>query len=210
MNAQRSAEGQQGEAGMAGTLQPIELPPPRPDFGSSLAAALRARRSGRSFTHRALERQTLAELLWSAFGVNRPESGDRTAPSAMGARETELYAALPEGVWHYDALAHRLLPHLAADIRRETGEQDFVGTAPLELILVADGAKLEFDFPMDKNLTGSVDAGFIAENVYLYCAAEGLACVVRGAFDHQALARRLGLPASRFVTYVVSVGYPRP
>jgi nitroreductase len=184
------------------------VPPPRPDFGASLADALRQRRSQRDFAPRALPDQVLGEILWCAYGINRPATADRTAPSWRHARETEIFAAMADGVWRYDALNHRLLPHLAADIRAETGMQDFVGTAPLSLVFVTDADHLGPLPDTERHRIASADTGFIGQNVYLYCAATGLACVFRGSLDTAALARRLALPPTRFVTFAQTVGYP--
>jgi hypothetical protein len=123
-------------------LQPIELPPPRADFGTSLAQALKRRRSTREFASRPLSPLVLSELLWSAYGVNRPITKDRTAPSWRHARETEIFAAMRDGVWRYDPIAHRLVPHLAGDVREQTGVQDFVGSAPLNLVYVSNAEHL--------------------------------------------------------------------
>jgi nitroreductase len=188
--------------------QPIDLPPPRAEFGGSLARALRLRCSTRAFASRPLPPLVLSELLWCAYGVNRPASGDRTAPSWRHARETEIYAATAEGVWRYDAIAHRLVPHLAADIRAQTGTQDFVGSAPLDLVYTADAAHLGGVSRDEQHRVASADAGFIGQNVYLYCAGEGLACVFRGSLDTERLAHTLGLDANRFVTFAQTVGYP--
>jgi nitroreductase len=197
-----------------GKLLAIALPPPRAEFGASLAQALRARRSVRAYAPRPLSLQSIADLLWCAFGVNRPAGADRTAPSWCGAVETELFLATVEGVWRHDALSHRLLPHLPRDIRAETGPQEFVVVAPVQLIYVANGDRLQAaagQTPVSataKLRAASTDAGFIGQNVYLYCAAVGLASVFRGAFDAAKLGRLLDLPAAQFVTFVQTVGYP--
>jgi nitroreductase len=117
--------------------------------------------------------------------------------------------ATDAGVWLYDAKAHRLLPHLAEDIRRQTGAQDFVAIAPVEFIYVAHGERMQDIGAEDRRLYASVDAAFIGQNVYLYCASEHLGTVFRGAVDTAALARRLGLPEGQFVTFAQSIGYPR-
>jgi nitroreductase len=189
--------------------QPIELPPPRADFGTSLAQALKRRHSTREFSDRPLPAQVLSELLWCAYGINRPDTADRTAPSWRHARETEIFVALPGGVWRYDALAHRLEPHLAKDIRAQTGEQEFVGTAPLDLIYVADAEHLAGASTVEQHRVAGTDVGFIGQNVYLYCASEGLACVFRGALDTAHLARTLGLGAAQFISFAQTVGYPK-
>ena len=105
--------------------------------------------------------------------------------------------------------AHGLLPHLQSDIRAQTGLQDFVGTAPLNLVYVAHGERMTDVSPEERRLYASVDTGFIGQNVYLFCASEGLATVFRGAVDYPKLNRLLRLPDQQFVTFAQTVGYPR-
>lgn len=189
--------------------QAVVLPPPRADFGTSLSQALKRRCSTRVFDPRPLPTQVLSELLWSAFGVNRPATADRTAPSWRHARETEVYAAMANGVWHYDAIGHRLLPVLAADVRAQCGVQDFVATAPLDLVYVSNADHLSGVSVEEQHRVASADIGFIGQNVYLYCASEGLNCVFRASLDGARLARTLGLPASQFIMFSQTVGYPK-
>ncbi|HUB14320.1 MAG TPA: nitroreductase family protein [Acetobacteraceae bacterium] len=189
--------------------QPIDLPAPRNDFGTSLAQALKQRRSTRSFDPRPLPPQVLSELLWCAYGVNRPASADRTAPSWRHARETEILAATADGVWRYDAIRHRLLPLLAADVRGQTGVQDFVGTAPVDLIYVSNAQHLSGVSREEQRRVASADIGFIGQNVYLYCASEGLACVFRASLDADRLAATLRLDETQFVMFSQTVGYPK-
>jgi nitroreductase len=121
----------------------------------------------------------------------------------------DVYAAMADGVWLYDPQQHALLPHLAADIRAQTGLQDFVASAPLNLVYVAHGERMQ-DVPTEeRRLYASVDAGFIGQNVYLFCASEGLATVFRGAVDVQKLGRTLTLDTGQFVTFAQTVGYPK-
>jgi nitroreductase len=187
---------------------PIELPAPRGDGGMPLTAALKLRRSIREYADRALPAQVLSDLLWSAFGVNRP-SGDRTAPYWRHVMVMDIYAAMADGVWRYEPKDHVLVPYLAGDIRAQTGQQDFVGGAPLNLIYVAHGERMTDVVPEERRLYASVDAGFIGQNVYLFCASEGLATVFRGAVDTAKLATTLKLPEGQFVTFAQTVGYPR-
>jgi nitroreductase len=194
--------------GAAPGLLPLELPPPRRDGGMPLFAALNRRRSTREYSERALAPQALSDLLWAAFGVNRP-SGDRTAPYWRHVMVIDIYVAMPAGVWIYEPGAHTLLPHQAGDLRAQTGRQDFVGTAPLDLVYVAHGERMTDITPEERRLYASVDSGFIGQNVYLFCASEGLATVFRGAVDQEKLARALGLPEQQFVTFAQTVGYAR-
>lgn len=186
---------------------PVELPAPRAEGGMSLTAALKLRRSTRAYSRRPLSSQVLSELLWAAFGINRP-SGDRTAPYWRHVMVMDIYAATADGVWLYDPKAHTLLPYLSDDIRAKTGLQDFVATAPLNLVYVAHGERMTDVSPEDRRLYASVDAGFIGQNVYLYCASEGLATVFRAALDYGQLAKAMKLPDQQFVTFAQTVGYP--
>jgi nitroreductase len=187
----------------------VQLPPPRLDGGKPLMQALQLRRSIREYADRPLPREVLSDLLWSAFGINRPASGDRTAPYWRHVMVIDVYAAMADGVWLYDPKQHALARHLPDDIRAQTGLQDFVATAPLNLVYVAHGERMEDVSPEERRLYASVDAGFIGQNVYLYCASEGLATVFRGAVDVQKLGTRMQLGPGQFVTFAQSVGYPK-
>jgi nitroreductase len=170
--------------------------------------ALKLRRSTRAYSSRSLPLQVLSDLLWAAFGINRPATGDRTAPYWRHLMVIDVYAAMADGVWFYQPNGHVLLPYLRTDLRAETGLQDFVGTAPLNLIYVAHGERMQDVSAEERRLYASVDAGFIGQNVYLFCASEGLATVFRGAVDYQKLDRLLQLGTGQFVTFAQTVGYP--
>ena len=198
-----------GSSGLvAATLKIKQLPPPRATGGKPLIDALKLRRSIREYADRPLPPQVLSDLLWAAFGVNRP-SGDRTAPYWRHVMVIDVYAALADGVWLYDPKQHRLEQHLDADIRAQTGTQDFVGSAPLNLVYVAHGERMQDITAEDRRLYASVDAGFIGQNVYLFCASEGLATVFRGSLDTRALASAMRLGDGQFVTFAQTVGYAR-
>ena len=185
-----------------------ELPPPRTEGGKPLIQALRQRRSIREYSDRPLPAQVLSDLLWAAFGINRP-SGDRTAPYWRHIMVIEVYAAMADGVWLYEPKRHVLLPHSRVDIRAQTGLQDFVANAPLNLVYVARGERMQDISANERRLYASVDTGFIGQNVYLFCASEGLATVFRGAVDYEKLNRTMQLGADQFVTFAQTVGYPR-
>jgi nitroreductase len=190
----------------AAAQTPISLPPPRSAGGQPLTAALMLRRSTREYADRPLPAQVLSDLLWTAFGINRP-SGDRTAPYWRHVMVMDIYAATADGVWLYEPKSHALLPHMTGDIRAQTGQQDFVATAPLNLVYVAHGERMTDVSVEDRRLYASVDTGFIGQNVYLFCASEGLATVFRGAVDTAKLGQTLKLPDQQFVTFAQTVGY---
>jgi len=187
----------------------VDLPAPWKDGGKPLAQAVWARRSTREFADKPVPLDVLSNLLWTACGVNRPATGDRTMPSWRHAMDAEIFVAAADGAWSYDAKAHRLTQVLADDIRAETGVQDFVGTAPIDLVYVSDGARLQGAAGDEKRLWAFTDVGFIGQNVYLFCASEGLATVFRASLNRDRLAQLLQLPPTKFVTCAPTVGYPK-
>ncbi|UCH36708.1 MAG: nitroreductase family protein [Armatimonadota bacterium] len=194
---------------VAEELKPIELPKPRTEGGMPLMEALKARQTNRSFSPQKLPEQVLSDLLWAACGVNRPDVGKRTAPSAMNWQEVDVYVALADGVYLYDTKAHRLEPVLADDLRVMTGTQGFVKDVPVNLVYVADLARMKGASDRDKVFYSAADTGFIAQNVYLYCASEGLATVVRGLVNRPALKDAFNLRPDQEVILAQSVGYPK-
>ena len=195
---------------LADAPKAIELPPPWKSGGKPLAEALWARRSTREFdTARPVPIPVLSNMLWTAYGINRPASGDRTVPSWRHAIEAAVYVAAADGVWLYDPRRHRLTQVIPDDVRAQTGAQDFVATAPLTLIYVADGDRLQGAAGDEKRFWAFTDVGFIGQNVYLYCASEGLNCVFRASFDQARLARTLKLAETQFIMFSQTVGYPK-
>ncbi|MGO8854348.1 MAG: nitroreductase family protein [Steroidobacteraceae bacterium] len=190
----------------AAQMKTTALPAPRREGGRPLLSALNLRHSTRAYSSRALSMETLSDLLWAAFGVNRP-SGDRTAPYWRHIMVIDIYLAMADGVWLYEPKAHELQFYLPDDIRAQTGSQDFVASAPLNLVYVAHGERMQDLKVVERRLYSSVDTGFIGQNVYLFCASEGLATVFRGAVDYAKLAEVMKLPDQQFVTFAQTVGY---
>lgn len=193
---------------LAEELKPVRLPSPRMNAGKPLMQALKERKSSRDFSNKPLSAQVLSDLLWAAWGINRPKTKGRTAPSAMNMQEIDIYVAMPSGLYLYDAVMHSLLPVSIEDIRALTGKQDFVSVAALNLIYVADLARAKRAEPNTGFYT-VCDTGFISQNVYLYCASEGLATVVRGLFDKPPLARAMKLRPDQKIVLAQTVGYPK-
>jgi SagB-type dehydrogenase family enzyme len=195
-------------SGIAADTTDITLPLPRMEGGKPLMQVLKERQSSRSFSTKPLPVQTLSDLLWAAFGINRPETGKRTAPSARNWQEMEVYAIMAQGAFLYDAKANTLRIVVKGDLRKLAGTQDFVGTAPLNLVYAADMTKLKTATPEDQALCAATDVGFICQNVCLFCASEGLATVVRGSVDKGTLATALNLPKEKKIILAQTVGYP--
>ena len=191
----------------AQTLKPIQLPAPHTSGGRPLMQVLKERQTRREFRPEKLPMQVLANLLWAAFGINRPD-GRRTAPSAMNWQEIDIYVATSDGLFLYNAKANRLELVLGKDVRAATGTQAFVATAPVNLVYVADFNKTGHSGTETEFFTAA-DVGFIGQNVYLFCASEGLATVIRGSLDRPALAKIMKLAPSQRVLLAQSVGYPK-
>ena len=189
---------------------PGAVPLPKPDTtgGKPLMQALSERKSQREFDAKELPRQVLADLLWAGYGVNRPD-GHRTAPSAMNRQTVDIYVVLKEGAFVYDAQHQQLLPVASGDQRPLAGTQDFVAQAPLNLVYVADYAKLGSSSESDKLLYTGAETGFIGQNVYLYCASEGLATVIRASVNREPLAKALKLRPDQHIVLAQTVGYPK-
>jgi SagB-type dehydrogenase family enzyme len=187
----------------------IKLLKPQTEGGRPLMQVLKERQSSREFNTQKLPLQILSNLLWAADGVNRPDSGKRTAPSAMNWQNIDIYVATADGLYLYNALEHKLTVILTEDIRAATGKQDFVKDVPVNLIYVADFSKINRGTDEEKNFYSAAHTGFISQNVYLYCASEGLATVVRGLIDRETIAKVMKLRLDQKVIFAQSVGYPK-
>ncbi|MFA5293797.1 MAG: SagB/ThcOx family dehydrogenase [Phycisphaerae bacterium] len=189
-------------------IKNIELPKPQMDGGKPLMTALKERKTSRAFSSEWLPLQVISNMLWAADGINRPD-GKRTAPTAMNKQEIDVYVAMEEGLYLYDAKANKLICILAEDIRAVTGKQPFVKEAPINLIFVADYAKMGDGPAEQKDFYAAIDTGYISQNVYLYCASEGLATVVRGYLDKPACQAAMKLRSDQKIIVAQTVGYPK-
>ena len=168
---------------------------------------LAQRATSRAFDKRELPVQQLSDLLWAAFGVNRPD-GKRTAPSAKNCQEIDLYVLLNKGTFRYHAPAHRLDPVSPADLRAFGSLQAFAKEAPVTLVLVADLAKTGTGPLEQRRGWAHADAGYISQNIYLYCASAGLATGARAYVDKTLLGPRLSLRPDQLILLAQSVGFP--
>jgi SagB-type dehydrogenase family enzyme len=192
----------------AAELSPIKLPPPNLNSGKLLMQSLQARKSSRDFSTKKLPVEVLSNLLWAACGINRQDSGKRTAPSAVNWQEIDVYVAMTDGLYLYHAKEHVLKPVIKQDIRALTGKQKFVKDAPVNLIYVADYSRMGNANAEEKISYSAADSAFIAQNVYLYCASEGMATVVRGLIDRDVLAKAMQLRDNQKIIFSQTVGYP--
>jgi nitroreductase len=186
----------------------IPLPPPQTKGGKPLMEALQERKSSQEFAPEKLPPQVLSNLLWAAFGINRPD-GRRTAPTASNRQEIDIYIATADGLLMYEPKAHALQSILKEDIRALTGNQPYLKEAAAVLICVADYERMNKGSEENKLLNSAVASGLIAQNVYLYCASEGLAVRVRTNIDRPMLAKAMNLRPNQKITLDQAVGYPK-
>lgn len=203
------AAGATARQAFAQAPQAIALPPPAMEGGKPLMVTLKERQSIRDYADRPLTDQDLSNLLWAAWGVNRPQGDGRTAPRWRDAYLLDVYVIRADGVWLYEPKSHRLLFHLAGDLRGQTTTgQPFAATAPLNLAYAVDMSKITGESENDKNATAGATAGVTAQNVYLFCASAGLATVLRESVP-AALAKTLKLPPGQIIQFVQTVGHPK-
>jgi nitroreductase len=200
-----------GAAFIAGSLfaQSLDLPAPQKTGGLPLMEALAKRSTARAFDAKELSPRQLSSLLWAAFGINRPD-GKRTAPSARNYQETDIYVLLRQGTYVYTAKSNQLDLVVAEDLRALGGTQAFAKDAPVTLVFVADLAKMGDGSRENKMNTANIDVGYISQNVYLFCASEGLVTGARGSVDRTALGPRLKLRPDQVIILAQSAGYPKP
>jgi len=194
----------------AQSLDTIKLPAPVLKKDKLFMQTLKERKSSREFSQKELSLQDLSNLLWCANGVNRPESGKRTSPSARNAQDVDIYVVLKQGIYLYEVKNHELLPVVSGDFRKDTGMQSYVGAAPLNLVYVSDLAKLDFAKERgDQIMIAAIDAGHCSQNVYLYGAAANLAVVTRASIDKVQMAGILKLRPEQLIVIAQTVGYPK-
>lgn len=189
-------------------IETVTLPEPRKTGGMPLFEALNNRQTLRDYTDRELDIQTISNLLWAAFGINR-EDGKRTAPTARDWREFDIYVVTAGGWYVYDAEKHALLKMSNEDRREYAGRQDFVHTAPLTLIYVADYDRMTGATDDIRDFYAATDVGFISQNVYLFCASEGLGTCVLGQVDRDKMREAFRLRPGQRVVLSQTMGYPR-
>lgn len=186
----------------------ISLPKPDLGRGKLFMRAVAERKSTREFRAGTLPAETLGNLLWVAFGINRPENAHRTAPSAMNSQEIDLYVVLPEAVYVYDATNHALKFVQSGDLRAAINGQPYGRDAAVMLLFVAEKSRMTRAKPETRSFYAAFDAGCICQNVYLFCASEGLGSVV---FDlaRAPVATALKLSDTQEIIMAQAVGLPK-
>jgi SagB-type dehydrogenase family enzyme len=187
-----------------------KLPEPKKRGGMRLMKALNQRQSSREFVDKQMSDQMLSNLLWAAFGINRPESGKRTAPSSHNVQDIQIYIATSEGAFLYLPEKNALKEITGEDVRHRMGKQDFVAKASVNLVYVSDFSAYSEGSKQQHMVTAGTHSGFIGQNVYLFCASEDLNVVFRGWIDKKLIKKTLNLKEHQHVMYSQSVGFPKP
>lgn len=190
-------------------MKPIQLTEPKLDAGKSLVQALKDRKTSREYSSGNLSQQTLSNLLWAAWGINRADTGKRTAPSSFNKQEIDVYVTTADGAYLYDPKKNALIPVAPGDLRMLTSTQSYMKEAAINLVYVADLARMNEAEESMKMSLAAADTGFIAQNVYLYCASEGLATVFRAGMDRAKLGEALKLRPEQKITFAQTVGLPK-
>ena len=185
----------------------IKLSKPDLSRGKLLMQALSHRKTQRAFSEKELSLDTLSNLLWAAFGINRPDTGLRTAPSAHNWQEIDIYVAKKDGLFIYKPKKHSLEVVTPKDIRQFTGKQEFTQVAPVNLIYVADYSRMKAS-DKERDFYSAIDTGFISQNVCLFCASEGLSTVTVGWVEKPALKKLMKLKETQHIIITQPVGYP--
>lgn len=186
----------------------IKLTKPDLQVRGELMNALKNRCSVRTFDTKALDLETLSDLLWAANGINRDESAKRTAPSAVNAQDILIYVCMEQGAFIYNHEAHSLQQVSTQDLRKEIAHtQEFAQEAPISLVLVSDLSRFPFDNKEKALQLGCMDAGYVSQNIYLYCTIANLATVARGTMNTDALKEALNLNENQVPLLNHPVGY---
>ncbi len=188
--------------------QDIKLPDPQKTGGKPLMDCINNRQSSREFDEtKELSNQTLSNLLWVAYGFNREDK--RTVPTSRNKQEMDIYVAIKSGIYLWDAKTNVLKLIVKGDYRKNTGSQPYVEKAAANLVYVCNKTKAEA--PNEQKLTEATyaNAGFMAQNVYLYCASEGLATVIRGMVPKDDLSKTMKLVPDQMIVLAQTVGYPK-
>lgn len=189
--------------------QDVKLPSPSLDNNVTLMQSLQNRHSSREFADRQIPDDVLSTVLWAACGINRPESGKITAPSAINAQDILVYVVRKDGAFLYKPESNSLAKVSDKDLRQQVaGRQAFAATAPVSLVLVSDHGKFG-GHSNGASRMGILDAGYVSENICLVCSALGLNTVPRMTMDVDGLKKELNLDDSFDFIVNNQIGYPK-
>lgn len=207
-----------------GAMEPkISLPEPSRKGGISVEEALSRRRSFRSFQNKPLTLKQFSQIFWAAYGVTGKDAGTflKTSPSAGALYPCDVYGVVGEktveglkaGVYHYVPEIHTLseirLDDVRAEIARGSLDQSWMAQAPVMIAVTAEYPRITRKYGDRGIIYAHMEAGHIAQNVFLQAEAMGLKVGIVGAFENEKVIKTLGLPKGRDPLLILPVGYPR-
>ncbi len=188
----------------------IILNPPDLTRGFPVMTALSLRASATGFDTTSLNLQDMSDLLWAANGINRPESGKRTAPSARNSQDIDVYAVMKSGAYLYNPIKHCLDFITGGDYRAlVAGRQENFAVAPLFCVMVSDFSRFSSGNDSSKMVIAAYDAGIVSQNISIFCSSVGLETRVRATMDQEKLREILKLKDSQHLMLNNPVGYKR-
>ena len=179
-------------------LETIELPESFIGLDAPLMEALKLRCTTREMTEEEIPMDIISSLLWSTYGFNRPESHKRVAPSAVNVQEYDIYLFTKEGIYLYNAEKNAILLTKKGDFRKEISSQKFFAIAPISIVMVANYDRMQvFKTTEDRDFYAAVDAGYISQNIYLFCSSAQLATVACGGINRDVIHKLLDIKNGR-------------
>jgi hypothetical protein len=169
--------------------------------------ALKRRRSHESYGASALSDQTLANILWAGYGINR-SGGKRTTPASWFVYNITVYVVTPDGISRYEPISQT--EHQLVSVYSGTDARSHLqySQAPASFVLVSDPSKLS----SSQTEFSAVHVGLVASDLLSYCASAGLASkAVQSINDESGLRTKLGIADGQVIELVVSAGaMPNP
>ena len=180
------------------TLETIELPMTFEGLHAPLMEAFKLRATHRDIREEEIPMEFVSSLLWSAYGINRPEEGKRVVPSAINAQEYDIYLFTREGIYLYNAVKNSIEMKVKGDYREKISQQKFFAVAPISIVMVANYDRMKkFKQVEDRDFYAAVDAGYISQNIYLFCASASLNTVACGGINRDEIHKILGITNGR-------------
>ena len=183
-----------GKAEQAMDEYSIKLPVPEYGLDIPLIEALKSRRTVRDLSDESIPEEVLSSLLWTAYGFNRPEEGKRVVPSAVNVQEFDIYVFTTKAVYQYYAKENMLKMVVKGDYRAEISNQPHFAVAPVSIVIVANYDRMGvFKDEETRDFYAAVDAGYVSQDIYLFCAANKLGTVACGGIDRKRLEKLLDI-----------------
>ena len=194
----------------------IRLPEPGYRGDISVEEALLRRRSVRDYSNEPLSIEEVSQLLWAAQGITDSTYGLRTAPSAGALYPMEIYivagnvVGLESGTYRYNPYKHELIAAERGDVRDKLSEsalgQEWVADAPVDIIICAVFSRVTGKYGNRGRRYVHMEAGHVAQNIYLQALSLGLGTVVVGAFIDDDVRQVIGAQKSEVPLYIMPVG----